>query len=431
MNLSSVRSLWLRIIFAGLALVLLAPAAYADVEVEIVGVGSQQYPVAITPFRGEISLNQPLTPVIGNDLMLSGLFKVIHAGDLSPVPYSPAEMSTPALTARGAQTVLVGQIEPAGNAIQIRFWLLEVATRRELLSSSMVVQPQNLRRAAHQIADLIYEKIAGEKGAFNSRIAYVLKIGSRYELQVADSDGYGSQTILGSREPILSPKWSPDGSTLAYVSFEQQKPVVFTHHLQTGKRHAVAAFSGNNSAPAWSPDGRQLAVALTKDGGTQVNLISASGGDARRFTKDGDINTEPAWTPDGRALVFTSDRGGGPQIYRQALVSEEAERLTFSGSYNASAKLSPDGRQMTFVSKNNTGYHVAVMDMASGQILMLTDSLDDDSPSFSPNGRMILYETVVDQRRTLAVVSSDGRVKQRVKTLAGEVRQPAWGPLLK
>lgn len=412
---------------------MLAVPVQADVEVEIVGVGSQQYPIAIAPFRGEIGLMQPLTPVIANDLNLSGMFRVIHAGDMSPVPYSPTETNPAELMARGAQTVLVGQIEQVAGAkeIKLHFWLLEAATRRELLALTKTVQTQNLRREAHKIADMIYEKIVGEPGAFNSRMAYVLKVGGRFELQVADSDGYAAQTILASRDPIISPKWSPDGASLAYVSFEQQKPIVFTHQLQTGRRIAVAAFRGNNSAPAWSPDGKQLAVALSKDGTTQIYLINSNGGEARRFTRDGEINTEPVWTPDGRALIFTSDRGGGPQIYRQALVSQESERLTFVGGYNASAKLSPDGRQMTFISKIDGNYRVAVMDLASKQVMPLTESTDDDSPSFSPNGRMILYETMVDQRRTLAVVSSDGRIKQRVKTLAGEVRQPAWGPLLK
>lgn len=419
-------------VFALLAMALqLSAVARADVAIEIVGVGSQQYPIAIAPFRGEVGQSQSLTPVIGNDLSLSGLFRVINAGDMSPVPYTPDETNPQALTARGAQTVLVGQLEPVGKDVRIRFWLLEAATRRPLISYEMTTPSAQLRRAAHQIADMIYEKITGEPGAFNSRIAYVLKTGGRYSLQVADSDGFGAQTILGSREPILSPKWSPDGAYLAYVSFEEQKPVVFTHQLQSGQRKKVAAFRGNNSAPAWSPDGSQLAVALTKDGGTQVNLIHATGGAARRITRVGDINTEPSWTPDGRALLFTSDRGGSPQIYRQSLVGGDAERLTFTGSYNASAKQSPDGRFMTYVSKGKSGYHIAIMDMASKQSMLLTDSPDDDSPSFSPNGRMILYETVVDRQRTLAVVSSDGRVKQRIKTFAGEVRQPAWGPLIK
>lgn len=419
------------VLLAGASLLMVLPA-HADVAIEIVGVGSQQYPIAIAPFRSETGLAQPLTPVISNDLNLSGLFKVINAGDLSPVPFAPAEVNSQQVSGRGAQTVLVGQISQpeAGGEMHIRFWLLDAATKRELISYEMRAPQQQMRRAAHQIADMIYEKITGEPGAFNSRIAYVLRNGVRNDLQVADSDGYGAQTILSSKEPILSPKWSPDGASLAYVSFEQKKPVVFTHHLQSGRRQAVAAFSGNNSAPAWSPDGQQLAVALSKDGGTQVNVISANGGTPRRISRTGEINTEPSWAPDGRSLIYTSDRGGGPQIYRQSLAGGEAERLTFSGSYNASAKLSPDGKLMAFISRNG-GYHVAVMDMATKQVTPLTDSPDDDSPSFSPNGRMILYETVLDHRRTLAVVSSDGRVKQRIKTMAGEVRQPAWGPLIK
>ncbi len=411
--------------------VLTGGAARADIAIEIVGVGSQQYPIAIAPFQGEVGLPQSLTTVISNDLNLSGLFRVINAGDMAPVPHQPSEVNSSALAARGAQTVLVGQVSQSGGSYKIRFWLLEAASRRELIALEVNSQAKQLRRTAHQIADMIYEKITGEPGAFNSRIAYVLKHAGRNELQVADSDGYGSQMILRSKEPILSPKWSPDGSTLAYVSFENQKPVVWTHHLQSGKRKAVAAFRGNNSAPAWSPDGSQLAVALTKDGGTNVYLISAQGGSARRLTFGGEINTEPSWTPDGRAILFTSDRGGSPQVYRQSIVGNSAERMTFAGGYNASAKMSPDGRLMTFVTKDNGAYRVAVMEVATKQAMVLTDTPDDDSPSFSPNGRMILYEAVVDRKRSLAVVSSDGRVKQRLRVLAGEVRQPAWGPLLK
>lgn len=410
---------------------LLAGTARADIAIEIVGVGSQQYPIAIAPFRGEVNLPQSLTAVIGNDLNLSGLFRVINAGDLAPVPYLPSELDSQTLTGRGAQTALVGQVFEEGGGYRVRFWLLEAASRRELLALEVKTGASQLRRTAHQIADMIYEKITGEPGAFNSRIAYVLKYRGRHELQVADSDGYGAKTILSSREPILSPKWSPDGQSLAYVSFEKQKPVVFTHHLQSGRRTMVASFRGNNSAPAWSPDGSQLAVALTKDGGTNVFLINSHGGAARRLSYGGEINTEPSWTPDGQAILFTSDRGGSPQIYRQSVAGNGAERMTFSGNYNASAKMSPDGRMMTFVTKDNGAYRVAVMDVATKQTMVLTDTPDDDSPSFSPNGRMILYEAVVDRKRTLAVVSSDGRVKQRLRVLAGEVRQPAWGPLLK
>lgn len=406
---------------------LLAATARADMTVEVVGVGSQQYPIAIAPFQNEAGLKQPITPVISNDLTLSGLFKVIGAGDLSPVPFSPGELNLGVLQQRGAQTALIGRTEMQGNELVIRFWLIDLASKKELLNLEKRGSPALARRMAHQIADMIYEKMTGKKGAFASRIAYVLKTGAnRFELQVADADGFGAQSVLTSKLPIMSPKWSPDGSKLAYVSFELQKPAVFIHELGTGKRWAAANFKGSNSAPAWSPDGRQLAVVLTKDGGSHIYLVNTDGSDLKRLTTSGDINTEPVFGPDGR-IYFTSDRGGSPQIYRMNREGGNVERVTFGGAYNAGAKFSPDGKSMTFITRDG-GYRVAVMDLANRQVMTLTDSGLDDSPTFAPNSQMILYET--GARGSLAVVSVDGRVKQRLKSQNGDVRQPAWGPML-
>lgn len=406
---------------------LLAATARADMTVEVVGVGSQQYPIAIAPFQNEVGLKQPITPVISNDLTLSGLFKVSSAGDLSPVPFAPADLNAAPLLQRGAQTVLIGRTEMQGNELVIRFWLIDLASKKELLNLEKRGSPALARRMAHQIADMIYEKITGKKGAFASRIAYVLKTApNRFELQVADADGYGAQSVLTSKLPIMSPKWSPDGGKLAYVSFEQQKPTVFIHELATGKRWAAANFKGSNSAPAWSPDGRQLAVVLTKDGGSHIYLVNTDGSNLKRLTTSGEINTEPVFGPDGR-IYFTSDRGGSPQIYRMTREGNSVERVTFGGAYNAGAKFSPDGKSMTYVTRDG-GYRVAVMDLATRQAMTLTDSGLDDSPTFAPNGQMILYET--GARGSLAVVSVDGRVKQRLKSQNGDVRQPAWGPML-
>ncbi len=412
------------------ALMLVSATAKADIQLEIVTSGSQQYPIAIVPFKNEIGMQQPITPVVGSDLTNSGLFKVIGAGDVAPLPYSSGEINYAALQAKGAQTALVGQIVPDAGQVVVRFWLVDLATKQELIAFEKRGNPAQTRRLAHQIADMIYAKLTGKNGSFASRIAYVLKTPGRHQLQVADSDGYGAQTVLASRQPIMSPKWSPDGSKLAYVSFENEKPVVYVHELATGKRWQAANFKGSNSAPGWSPDGRQLAVVLTKDYGSQIYLVNVDGSNPRRLTQTGEINTEPSFTPDGRNIIFTSDRGGSPQIYRMSVSGGDVVRLTNSGPYNASAKLSPDGRSMTYITRSN-GYRVAIMDLASRQSMVLTDTNADDSPSFAPNSQMILYETDVGRRGQLAIVSADGRVKQRLKAQGGEVRQPAWGPMLR
>ncbi|UXY15640.1 Tol-Pal system beta propeller repeat protein TolB [Chitiniphilus purpureus] len=408
-----------------------AAAAHADMTIEVVGVGANQYPIAIAPFQSEQGQQQPVTPIVGDDLARSGLFKVIGAGDLAPVPYAPEQLNHAALSGRGAQTALIGRVEPAADgSFSVKFWLVDLASRQVLLAHEKLAKPAQMRRVAHQIADMVYEKITGEPGAFSSRIAYVLKQGKRYQLQVADADGYGAQTVVASNEPIMSPKWSRDGGRLAYVSFEDKKPIVYAQELSSGRRWRVAAFKGSNSAPAWSPDGSTLAVTLTREGGSQLFLVPVQGGTPRRLTQTGEINTEPFFTPDGSSILFTSDRGGTPQVYRMPVSGGQAERLTFSGSYNASPKISPDGKTLTFITQSG-GFRVAVMDLASRQVQVLTDTSADDSPSFSPNGRMILYETEQGGRGVLHAVSRDGRVKQRLKVQAGDVRQPAWGPMVR
>ena len=408
------------------------PAAYAALTIEIVGAGANQIPIAIAPFRSEEGVPQPLTPVISADLTRSGLFKTVDTGGIAPMPSEPDQVNYQQWRARGADALVIGTVTPMGDGrFDVRFRLMDVAKGTQLAGFVYTVTAAQLRLTAHKIADVIYEKLTGDKGVFATRITYVVKRGSRYELQVADADGYGPQTILASNEPIISPAWSPDGTRLAYVSFERRKPVVYVQSLTTGGRNAVANFTGSNSAPAWSPDGRRLAVVLSKDGGSQMFTISADGGgQAQRLSTSAGIDTEPNWSPDGQWILFTSDRGGSPQIYRMPASGGQAQRMTFEGNYNVSPRHSPDGKSFTFVQRNGSRFSVVVQDFASRQAQVLTDGGVDESPSFAPNGRMLLYASEVRRRGILAAVSSDGRVKQRFTETGGDVREPAWGPLI-
>lgn len=413
------------------ALALLQVPAQAELSIEITGAGANLVPVAIADFGGDAATSRALTSVIRADLERSGLFKLVD-----PAGAALTETSSPDFADwrnRGADAVAAGSIMPSGAGRQeARFRLYDINRQAALGGAAFVTTTPMLRAAAHRIADVIYEKLIGEPGVFSTRIAYVVKsAANRYELHIADSDGQNAQVALRSKEPIISPAWSPDGSRLAYVSFENKKPVIYVHSLATGQRIVVANFRGSNSAPAWSPDGRKLAVVLSKEGGSQIFTLNTDGSGVQRLTTSSGINTEPFFAPDGQSIYFTSDRGGSPQIYRTGVNGNEVQRVTFEGSYNVSPRISPDGKTMAFISRGDSGFRLAVMDLASRQMQILTDSNKDESPTFAPNGRLILIATETGGRGVLSAVSVDGRVKQRLSISAGDVREPAWGPFVK
>ncbi len=407
-----------------------ALTARAQLTIDITTSGGRQIPVAILPFGGEEAQKEPVSAVVGADLARTGLFRLVNTVGVSPLPAEPSEVNFVDWQARSTEALVIGKIEPqADGRVEVRFRLFDVQKQSQLASFSYVVAPAQLRATAHRIADVIYERLTGEKGVFSTKITYVVKRGTRYELQVSDADGVNAQTVLASNEPIISPAWSPDGSRIAYVSFDQKKPIVVVQNLAQGTTRVLAAFRGNNSAPAWSPDGSRLAVTLTRDDIAQLYVIPASGGEARRMTVTPAIDTEPSFSPDGKWIAFTSDRGGSPQIYRMPAEGGPAQRLTFEGSYNVRPRFSPDGKTIAFVQRESGRYRIAALEIDTGQVIVLTDGTLDDSPSYAPNGKMILYEAQANGRGQLAAVSSDGRVRQRLVSSSGDVRDPAWGPL--
>jgi TolB protein len=410
------------------ASLLMGAAAHAQLRIDIAGVGSNQIPVAVAAFADEGVAPDQVSAIIRADLERSGVFKVIDAHQTIS---DSANVDLGAFKASGANALVIGSVSklPDGR-FQVRYKLLDTVNQNSLSQLQGTFGANGTRLEAHRIADDVYEKLTGVRGIFSTRITFVKQNPGRdYTLVVADADGANEQVAAHGREPIISPSWSPDGTKVAYVSFELRKPVIYVQDLITGKRTVIANEKGNNSAPAWSPDGSKLALALSKTGNTQIFVVNADGSGMHRVSNSSGIDTEPRFSSDGQSIYFTSDRSGGPQIYKMSVNGGQATRVTFNGNYNISPRVSPDGKTLAWISQRSGGFSLYAMDLASGQEQRLADGATE--PSFSPNGKYIMYATKGGGRTALSVVSVDGRIKQNLSTQAGNIREPSWGPFMK
>ncbi len=415
--------------FVALILLCVALSARAELTIEITGAGEHQIPVSLVRFAGEEQLSgQSISAIVSNDLQRTGLFKLIDPAGKSP--HEPGEVNY--VEWPGVDALLIGKVATLNDGrIEARFRLLDMVRHTELVGLAVTAKAEQLRAIGHRVADVVYEKLTGNPGVFSTRIAYVNRDGKKYRLVVADSDGYGEQTLLALDEPIMSPAWSPDGSRLAYVSFERGHASIYVQSLTTRQRTLLADFPGSNSAPAWSPDGRQLALVLSRDGVAQLYVVHSDGSNLHRITYDEAIDTEPSFLPDGQSLLFVSDRGGSAQIYRVPVAGGNAERLTFEGDDNFSPRASPDGKSFVFSSFTGGVFYIAVQDFLTNQMQVLTGGGWEMKPSFAPNGKLVLFATESQGRGILSTVSSDGRVKQKMVAQHGDIREPVWGPFLK
>ena len=423
--------------FPGIILILaLTPASVnAALTIQITQGVEGALPIAIVPFdtsKLDSELPADVAEIVANDLNRSGIFKSMERQKLPAQPHYSTQVLYPRWRTAGQEYLVVGRIfQKSPGQYDIQFQLLDVLKQKQLAGYSLPVKKRGLRSSAHEISDLIYEKITGTPGAFNTRIAYVRSQkdeARKYILQVADTDGFNAQTILESDQPLMSPSWSPTGQSLAYVSFENNRPEVFVQHLASAKRSKISGFKGINSAPSWSPNGKMLALVLSKDGNPDIYTLNTTTKRLIRLTRNRAIDTEPVWSNKGRSIIFTSDRSGTPQLYEVTATGGKPKRITFEGSYNAAASISPDGKYITMVHGERGHFKIAQLELETGNLTVLTDGALDESPSFSPNGKMVLYASMRGDNGVLFAVSVDGRSKHKLSDQTGDLREPVWGP---
>lgn len=419
------------------ALLLATSSAQAELMIRVTKGTGNAIPIAVVPFgkSGNVPAGDDISTIVRNDLEMTGEFNPLASERMLSLPSSGDDVFFRDWRMLGQRYLLVGNVTREGDRVRARYELFDVNGERRLLGETSTTSVDNIRTLAHHISDKVYEALTGEPGIFSTKLAYVTldehEGKPRYRLQVSDVDGQRSVVRLESREPILSPDWSPDGSKLAYVSFESGKPQIFVHELSTGKRTVVASYPGLNSAPNWSPDGRSLLVTLSRSGNAEIHRLDVETRSLTRLTDHWGIDTEGAWHPDGDGLAFTSDRSGGPQIYIMESENASPRRVTFGSRYNARPRFSPDGEYIYYVHQRDGSFHIARTELDSGDEQVLTRTGMDESPSIAPNGRLLIYATRQGNDSVLTVISTDGDAAYTLPAARGDVREPAWSPVLR
>ena len=422
-------------IIIGLMCLCFTSLSHAVLKIDITEGFEGALPIAVIPFQwhgGKKVVNGDVSAIIVSDLARSGKFSPVAEKDLIARPQKLADVHYKTWRIAGMDHIVIGNVSlQKDGTYQVQFRLIDILKAKQVLGYSFTATKETIRTVSHQISDYIFTHITGMPGAFSTRIAYVTVQRSKKniasKLQVSDTDGYNPQTLLTSDQPIMSPAWSPDGSELAYVSFENKQAEIFTHNIRTGIRKSRAKFSGLNGSPAWSPDGNKLAVTLSKDGNPEIYILNLKNNKLKRLTNHWAIDTEAVWLPDSKSIIYTSGRSGKPQLYKQAVTAgSRPERLTYEGGYNASASVSADGKHVAYVHGEGNVYRIAVLELKTKSSRILTDGPLDESPEYAPNNSIILFASQESRKAVLAAVSVDGRQKQRLVFTEGEVREPSW-----
>ena len=424
-------------VIAGFVLLFAISAAHAQLTIEITQGVDNPTPIAVVPFawQGAGTAPEDIAGVVNSDLSRSGQFSPVDRRDMLGFPSVQKDIFYRDWRALNTEYILIGRVSIAGQ-MRIEYELYDVTRQTQVFTAVEEGSPNEARMLAHRVSDRVYEQLTGIPGAFATRLLYVSVTRNPtgkdyYRLTLADSDGARPIVLLESREPVMSPSWSPDGNQIAYVSFETSRPAVYRQDLRTGAREQLTNFRGLNSSPAWSPDGNSMAMVLSKDGNPDIYIMNLATKRLTQITRHYAIDTEPAWMPDGQSLLFTSDRGGRPQIYRYSLRTGNTDRVTFEGGYNARARVAQDGRNVVLVTQRSGQFHIAILDLVTERTQVLTSTALDESPSIAPNGSMVLYATKYGDRGILAAVSVDGGVKFRLPARDGDVREPAWSPYMR